>query len=57
LLGDGVDESCEIMVGDTLDLGHAFGRRRFRGGANRSDVRGRNRSQLRPPVESSELNL
>ena len=41
LLGDGVDERGEVVVGRQLDLGDALGRRRRRAGADRGDVGGR----------------
>ena len=57
LLGDGIDERREIVVGDTLDLGDALGRRRLRGGANRRDIGGGIVSQFGPAVERRQLDL
>ena len=57
LLGNGVHEGGKIVVGRALDLGHALGRRRVGGGADHRDVSGRDRPELRPAVERSELDF
>ena len=48
LLGDGVDERGEVVVGRLLDLGDALGARRRRAGADRGDVGCRARPRPRP---------
>ena len=57
LLGDGVDERRDVVVGRELDLRHAFRRRRLRVAADRRDVGRGHGADLGPAVERGQLDV